>query len=89
MLEAILSLFSGGTGYLIGGGVVFLLWLFTILKAVLWGAGREREKQTGDKLKAAEERLEMDREATGAERKAAGMTDDEARKEALRWAKQR
>ncbi|MEI5680512.1 MULTISPECIES: hypothetical protein [unclassified Mesorhizobium] len=86
MLEKLLSLFAGGNGYLIGGGAVFLLWLITILKAVLWGAGREREKQAGDKLAAAEERLEMDREATAAERQAAGMSDDEARKEAMRWA---
>lgn len=87
MPEAILSLFSGGTGYLVGGGVIFIIWLLTIFKAVLWGANRQEEKQAVDKLKEAEERLEMDREATEAERKAAGMTDDEARKEAMRWAK--
>lgn len=36
---------------------------------------------------AAEERLEMDREATDIERKVVKMTDEEARKEALRWSK--
>jgi hypothetical protein len=37
--------------------------------------------------KATEERLEMHREATAAERQAAGMTDEEARKEAMKMVK--
>lgn len=36
---------------------------------------------------AHEERLEMHREATEIERKVSGHTDDEARKEAMKWAK--
>lgn len=36
---------------------------------------------------AREERLEMHREATEIERKVAGQTEDEARKEAMKWAK--
>lgn len=68
-----------------GGGLVLLL--ATYLKGRLAGAARERDKQTADKLKAAEDRLEMDREATAEERKASGRTDEEARQEALKWAK--
>lgn len=51
------------------------------------GVNSERAKQTAGKLAAAEDRLEMDREATAAERKAAGMSYDEARAEAEKWAK--
>lgn len=51
------------------------------------GVNAERARQAREKLAAAEDRLEMHREATTAEQRAAGMRDDEARKEAMRWAK--
>lgn len=76
-----------GYGYLIGGGAVLLIWMFSIFKAVLFGGSRERAKQDKARLEAAEDRLEMHREATDAERRAAGMTDDEARAEAAKWVK--
>lgn len=51
------------------------------------GVNSERAKQSAERLAAAEDRLEMDREATAAERKAAGMTDDEAKAEAMKWSR--
>lgn len=51
------------------------------------GARLEREKHGRERLAAIEDRLEMDREATADERKAAGMTDAEAKAEALKWSK--
>ncbi|PBC09208.1 hypothetical protein [Mesorhizobium sp. WSM3859] len=51
----------------------------------LAGAKAERNKQAAGKLAAAEDRLEMHREATDVERQNAGMTDEQARKEAEPW----
>lgn len=51
------------------------------------GCLKGEDKQAVGRLAAVEDRLEMDREATAAERKAAGMTDDEARAEALKWSR--
>lgn len=53
------------------------------------GANAEKAKQVARDNKALGERLEMDREATAAERRAAGMTDEEARTEAMSWARRR
>ncbi|RWI22888.1 MAG: hypothetical protein EOQ92_18410 [Mesorhizobium sp.] len=50
-------------------------------------AKKEAAKQAARNMAAAEDRLEMDREATAAERHAAGMTDAEAREVATKWAK--
>ncbi|MCF6118546.1 hypothetical protein L2449_16840 [Mesorhizobium muleiense] len=49
-------------------------------------AKKEAAKQAARNMAAAEDRLEMDREATAAERQAAGMTDAEAREVATKWA---
>ncbi len=51
------------------------------------GVNSERARQAKEKVAAAEDRLEMDREATEIERRVTGMSDDEARKEADRWAR--
>jgi len=51
------------------------------------GAEAERARQAKEKLAAAEDRLEMDREATDIERHVSGLSEDEARKEALRWSR--
>lgn len=51
------------------------------------GVNAERARQAREKLAAAEDRLEMHREATTAGQRAAAMRNDEARKEAMRWAK--
>ena len=66
---------TGLETYLIGGGAVFIVWLLTILKAVLWGASRERDKQ---KAKEAEARAnEIDRIKRAAGAAPVGMPDDE------------
>ncbi len=51
----------------------------------LAGAKAERNKQAAGKLAAAQDRLEMDREATAAERQIAGQTDEQAKQEAAPW----
>ncbi|MFE0015990.1 hypothetical protein ACFWXH_14165 [Mesorhizobium sp. NPDC059054] len=51
------------------------------------GVDAERARQMREKLVAVEDQLEMDREATAIERRTAGMSDDEARKEAMRWSR--
>ncbi|WP_144223593.1 hypothetical protein [Mesorhizobium amorphae] len=53
------------------------------------GVNAERARQAKKDIAAAEDRLEMDREATAIERRVSGMTDNEARKEADRWARPR
>lgn len=53
---------TGLETYLIGGGAVFIVWLLTILKAVLWGASRERDKQAANQLDAIQKRKETDDE---------------------------
>lgn len=73
--------------YLIGGGAVVLVWLATVLKAILWGAARERSKQDKARAKAAEDQIEMYREATAEERRVAAMSDDAAKAEAKKWAR--
>lgn len=83
MTAIILSLFSKGTLYMVAAAAVagFLAWVRNT------GVKAERAKQARKELAAAQDRLEMDREATEAERQAAGMTDEEASKEALKWAR--
>lgn len=65
-----------------------------VFGALLWGfhqrsagATAERAKQVERDNAAMADRLEMNREATEIERKASSMSDDEARKEPLRWSK--
>ena len=48
---------TGLETYLIGGGAVFIVWLLAILKAVLWGASRERDKQKAKEANAYEQHL--------------------------------
>lgn len=79
------SLIGNPTILAIMAGVLGALgWGF---KQRLAGAAAERAKQAVARQKAAEELHEMDREATAAEKKAAGLSDDEASKEALKWRK--
>ena len=51
------------------------------------GVDAERTRQAKKDIAAAEDRLEMDREATDIERRVTSMSDAEARKEASRWVK--
>lgn len=72
-IMAIFAALVGGLGLYVAGGIN--------------RAKKEAAKQAGKNLAAAQDRLEMDREATAAERQAAGMTDAEARAEAAKWAR--
>lgn len=51
------------------------------------GGDDERAKQAARDRKAAAERLEMHREASEAEKAAKDLSDEEAKREALRWSK--
>lgn len=51
------------------------------------GVNAERARQAEKTIAAAEDRLEMDREANDVDRHITGMTDAEAQKEANRWAR--
>jgi outer membrane murein-binding lipoprotein Lpp len=61
--------------------------LLAFWRVYAMGQNSVKAKQAKKELAAAKDRLEMDREATVAERNAAGMTDAEARAEAEKWAK--
>ncbi|MER8464183.1 hypothetical protein [Mesorhizobium sp. M1396] len=78
-----LSLVAKFWPYLIAAGAA----LAGLLTAYSKGRASQKAKQAAKELVAAQDRLEMDREATAAERSAAGMTDDQARAEATRWIK--
>jgi len=85
MIEAILALIPGGwaTAILAGiGALGVALW-----RAFAAGKKSAEGEQAVEDREAVKERLEMHRDATEAERKAAGMSDDEAKQEALKWAK--
>ncbi|MER9256161.1 hypothetical protein NKI59_31325 [Mesorhizobium sp. M0598] len=64
---------AGGIGLYVAGGIN--------------RAKKEAVKQAEAKVAAAEDRLEMNREAAAEGRTAAGMTDAAARAEAQKWAK--
>ncbi|PAQ09735.1 hypothetical protein [Mesorhizobium temperatum] len=86
-------MFGAILGAILGNKTIMALFAAVVGGLSLYVAGginrakKEAAKQAAGKLAAAEDRLEMDREATAAERHAAGMTDDAARKEAEQWAK--
>ncbi|WP_027036512.1 hypothetical protein [Mesorhizobium ciceri] len=73
VIMAILSAVVGGVSLFVAGGIR--------------RAKQDKAKQAARDLAAAQDSLEMNREATAAERQAAGMTDDQARAEATKWAK--
>ncbi|WEX07360.1 hypothetical protein [Chelativorans sp. AA-79] len=90
-MDALLSLIPGGL-------VTTLVASISAVLLVIWrafatgrasGRNEERARTSAERSESVEERLEMHREATEAERRAAGTTDEEARKEALKWAKPR
>lgn len=85
-MSAIIAYFlSSPTMLAIGAGVIAAAAAW--FKGRLSGAKAERNKQMAGKLAAAEDRLEMDREATAEDLKTAGLTDEAARKEAETWAR--
>lgn len=84
-MEAILNLIPGGWLTAAGGGLVAVL--LALWRAFAAGKAAERGRQSKRDLKAAEDRLEMHREASEIERRARDLTDDQARQEAERWAR--
>ncbi|TIP22989.1 MAG: hypothetical protein E5X67_35175 [Mesorhizobium sp.] len=70
-IMAIFAALVGGIGLFVAGG----------------RANRDAARRAAEKLAAVEERLEMDREATDAERAARDLPDEAARREAMRWAR--
>ncbi|WP_353820605.1 hypothetical protein, partial [Mesorhizobium sp.] len=73
--KAIMAIFAalvGGIGFFVAGGIS--------------RAKEDTARRAAEKL-AAQDRLEMDREATDAERAARGLPDEAARREAMRWAR--
>ncbi|MER9564063.1 MULTISPECIES: hypothetical protein [unclassified Mesorhizobium] len=74
--KAVMTVFAavvGGIGLYVAGGIN--------------RANKAAVKQAEAKVAAAEDRLEMNREAAAEGRKAAGMTDAAARAEAGKWAR--
>lgn len=83
MSAALVSLILQFWPHIVAAGAA-ILGLLKYRSSVIKG---ERAKRMAEMLASAEDRLEMDREATEAERAAARLSDEEARKEALKWAK--
>ncbi len=73
--------------YLAAVGAVFGALAAAYLKGRGEGAAKEQAKTAQREIAARDEQLEMYREATEAERAAAAMTDEQARKEAMQWAR--
>lgn len=73
VIVSILAAVVGGVGLYVAGGIR--------------RAEKDKAQQAAQDLAAAEDRLEMNREATAAERQATAMTDAQARAEAIKWAK--
>ena len=71
-------------------GMLALLSIAAVFAWRIFAAGKtsQKAKELESDLQAAEDRLEMDREATEAEKQATALSDEEARKEAERWARQ-
>ncbi|HWK14653.1 MAG TPA: hypothetical protein VNS02_09680 [Rhizobiaceae bacterium] len=74
------GLIAGIVAALVGAAVLYV-------KGRSDGAAKAANKSLKDKLASKEEQLEMHREANDAEREAAGLSDEAARKEALKWAR--
>jgi len=85
-MEALVSLIAGNG--LIAGLVAALVGAVALyVKGRRDGSAKAESKSLKDKLASKEEQLEMHREASAAEREAAALTDAEAHKEALKWAR--
>lgn len=71
---------------LAAGAAVIAIFL-AFLNGQSSGATKERAKQDAERIKAQDELLSMRREADKAKQEAASLSDEEARQEALKWAK--
>lgn len=88
MLDMILSLFTGGgVSYIaaIVAAVVGFIGLYA--KGRSDGATKAQNKALKNALQTKDAQLEMSREATEIERETGKLADDEARREAERWAR--
>lgn len=75
--------------YLAAAGAVFGALATAYLKGRGEGEAKEKAKTAQRTIAAKEEQLKMRREADEAERRAMALSDEEARKEAERWASRR
>lgn len=66
----------------IAGAVMGLLGLWRVYAM---GKASQKAKQDAANLRAAQDRVQMGREASAVEHNATSMTDDQARKEAEPW----
>ncbi|MDI6814067.1 MAG: hypothetical protein QMD99_22890 [Rhizobiaceae bacterium] len=73
--------------YLIAAGTAVAAIAVAYFKGQSSATAKERLKAAKREIAAKDEQLEMMREATEEERKIAAMTDEQARNEALRWAR--
>lgn len=77
----------GFSGYLLTAGAAIVALVGIVMKSRLDGARLERANRVAEELRAVEDRLEMDREASAEEHTVANMSDAEARREAMKWAR--
>jgi len=75
--------------YLAAGGAALVALVVAYFKIGSDATAKERAKTAQRTIAAKDEQLEMYREATKAERDAAALSDEEAMKEAERWASRR
>lgn len=73
--------------YLAAIGAVFGALATAYLKGRGEGVADEKAKAARREIEARDEQLEMYREATAAERAAAALSDEAARKEAMKWSR--
>lgn len=76
-----------GWPYLAAIGAVFGALATAYLKGRGEGEAKEKAKTAQRTIAAKDEQLEMHREATKAERDAAALSDEQARREAMKWAR--
>lgn len=82
-LLSLLSLIP--SGWLLGALGMFGVGIVAYFKGR--NANSEKLAEARRNMAAAKEHLEMNREATAIERQIAGMSDDEAKQEAMKWAR--
>lgn len=87
-MDWLLSLFTGGSGGLIAGLIAGLIGIISLyVKGRADGAAKAENKALKNTIAAKDAQLEMNRDATKIERETAGLSDQDARKEAERWSR--
>lgn len=81
------ALLSAIWPYLAAAGAAIAALAVAYFKGQSSATAKEKLKAAKRDAAAKEEQLEMHRESTKAERDAAAMSEEKARKEALRWAR--